>query len=277
MLHLGTVALSVVMAFTIGVAPASMKGAEKEEPIYYMDTDGVYGDNSPTSYNTTVKITYSSKTLTATGSLAFSHPTFNSSPAIGSCGAIAGGNVIGFYDRYDENLIPNHVSGTPILNTFSYNYGDIYTDALIKQLYDYMAEGGVGMTENQFKNGLTRFCNEKGKSISFTSCMSYGSFDYSKMQTNMKANQPIVFFLSGYNVMQINIGEGSETLAYLVSTATHIMVGFGYKSYSYETPSGTQNYDFVSISSGLVGSSNFDFFDIHYQTHIDDALAVNIY
>lgn len=277
MLHLGTVALSVVMAFTIGVAPASMQGAEKEEPIYYEDTGGVYGDNSPTSYNTIVDITYASKTLTATGSLAYRRPTFSFSPAVGSCGAIAGGNVIGFYDRFDENLIPNHVSGTPILNAFAYNIGDQYTDALITQLYEYMAGGGVGMTEDQFKAGFTRFCTEKGKSVTFTSCMSSGSFSYSKLQTSMKANQPIVLFLSGYNIMHISTGEGSDSLAYFVSTATHIMVGFGYKSYSYATPSGTQNYDLISVSSGLVGSGNLDFFDIHYQTHIDDALAVNIY
>lgn len=93
----------------------------------------------------------------------------------------------------------------------------------------------------------------------------------------MKANQPIIFFLSGYNVMRLSTADGYDILAYNVSTATHIMIGFGYKSYAFETSNGTENYDFVSISSGLTGSNDSDFFDIHYQTHIDDALAVNIY
>lgn len=279
MLHFVSVILSAFMAFGISSMPVNLQQSapDEEKTIYYEDTGGTYGDTGSSSYNTQTKVTYTSKTLTATHALAYQFPHLTFAPAVGCCGAIAGGNVVSFYDRYDENLIPNHVSGSPFFNTFAYNIGDEYTDATITQLYEYMTGGGTGMTEDQFKSGLTRYCNEKGRSVSFTSCMAWGLFDYAKMQTNMKANQPIIFFLSGYNIMSLYSNDTSDTFAYHVSTATHIMIGFGYKSYSYETSSGVQNYDFVSVSSGLTGSNNDDFFDIHYQTHIDDALAVNIY
>lgn len=277
MLHFGAIVLSAVMAFGIGAVPVNRQDTAEKEPVYYMDTGDTYGDTSSSSYNTIVDISYTSKTLTATGSLAYRYPTFSFSPAVGSCGAIAGGNVIGFYDRYDENLIPNHVSGTPIKQTYIYNIEDQYTSALITKLYEYMAGGGVGMTEQQFKDGLTRYCTEKGKSVSFSSCMSFGSFSYSKAQNYIKSNQPIIFFLDGYNVMSLHTSDNLDSLAYYVSTASHIMIGFGYKSYSYATAGGTKNYDFMSVSSGLVGSGNSDFYDIHYQTKINDALAVNIY
>lgn len=277
MLHFATIVLSAFMAVGMGTMPACLRNAEQNEPVYYQETNGFYGDSSSSAYNARVDIPYISKTLTAVDSLAFRRPTLTFSPAIGSCGAIAGGNVIAFYDRYDENLIPNHVSGQSIFNAFAYSIGDQYTDALITQLYEYMAGDGVGMTEKQFKDGFTRYCKEKGKSVSFTSCMSSGSFSYSKLQSSMKANQPIVFFLSGYNVLQIYSSEKLDTLAYTVSTVPHIMVGFGYSSYTYNTSTGTQSYDLISISSGLTGSGDLDYFDIHYQTHIDDALAINIY
>lgn len=275
MLHFGTIALSVFMAAGIGTMPAGLR--EKDGPVYYQETEGLYGDASSSADYVSVEIPYTSKTLTATHSLALRFPYFSFSPAVGSCGAIAGANAIAFYDRYDENLIPNHVSGQMVFNAFSYNIGDKYTNALITQLYEYMAGDGVGMTEQQFKNGFTRYCKEKGKSVSFTSCMSSGSFDYSKLQTNMKANQPILFFLSTYNVMTLYTGSDHDTYSYRVSTTPHIMVGHGYKSYSYATSEGAKHYDLVSVSSGLVGRGGSDFFDINYQTKIDDALAVNIY
>ncbi len=279
MLHFGAIALSAVMAAAIGVMPLDKQHetqAVNDEIVYYEDT-GMYGDGGSTSYTATENIYYTSKTLTATYSLAFRFPLLTYSPALGACGAVAGGNVVAFYDRYDENLIPNHVSGTPIGNTYSYSVGDQYTNAAITQLYEYMTGGGYGMTEDQFKNGLTRYCNEKGRSVSFTSCMSNGSFDYSKMKTNMQTNQPIIFFLSGYNVMKINSSNGYDALSYRVSTATHVMIGFGYSSYTYETSGGVKSYDLVSVSSGLENSLTNDLFDIRYQTQIDDALAVNIY
>ena len=277
MLHFATIVLSAFMAVGMGTMPACLRNTEQDEPVYYQETNGFYGDSSSSAYNVVVEIPYTSKTLTATHSLALRFPTFNYAPVAGCCGAIAGANAIAFYDRYDENLIPNHVSGQMVLNAFAYNIGDQYTNALITQLYEYMAGDGVGMTEKQFKDGFTKYCKEKGKSVSFTSCMSSGAFSYSKLQTNMKANQPILLFLSTYNVMTMYLGSDCDEYTYRVSTTPHIMVGYGYKSYTYVTSEGTKHYDLVSVSSGLFESGDLDFFDIKYQTKIDDALAVNIY
>ncbi len=277
MLHFATIVLSAFMAVGMGTMPACLRNAEQDEPVYYQETNGFYGDSSSSAYNVVVKIPYTSKTLTATHCLAYRFPTFNYAPVAGCCGAIAGANAIAFYDRYDENLIPNHVSGQPIFNSYAYSIGDQYTNALISQLYEYMAGDGVGMTEKQFKDGFTRYCKEKGKSVSFTSCMSSGDLDYAKLQTNMKTNQPILLFLSSYNVLKMYVGSDYDSYAYRVSSTAHIMVGYGYKSYTYVTSEGTKHYDLVSVSSGLFESGDSDFFDIDYQTKIDDALAVNIY
>lgn len=272
MLHLGTIALSALFVVCSAAAPASLFEKKSSEPLpaAYEDTASV------NAVAETVDVPYSSKTLAKSHSLALWYPDYDYSPAVGSCGCIAGANVIGFYDRYDENLIPNHVSGIVFGNTYLYDLEDEAVIATIQTLYEYMGTEHVGTTEDEFINGMTRYCTEKGKKISFTSCMSSKSFSYTSAQQKMESNQPIVLFLSGYNTAILETKENMDTVSYLVSTANHIMIGFGYEVYRYSTADGTVTYEYINVSTGL-SSGTRRLFDIHYKTQINDALAVNIY
>ena len=216
-------------------------------------------------------INYSNRILTS-HSLALTYPTYTYSPAIGSCAAIAGGNLIGFFDRYDENLIPDHVSGRAIANTYMYSTQDSAVYAVIHELYNYMGTTTSGTTEKQFKDGLTAFCSAKGHSISFSSCMQGSSINYSKAQNYLDANQPIVLFLSGYNVIDMVERNNQDDLSVYVSEAPHIMISFGYKTYIYD---GTTTYNYFSVASGIMGQSS-GLYNINYKTKINNALAVNI-
>ncbi len=272
MLHLGTIALAALLALCSAAAPASLfdNDTDGANPVAYEDTASVNATVEA------VKIPYTSKTLTESHSLALMYPNYNYSPAPGSCGSIAGANVIGFYDRYDENLIPNHVSGTLFGNTYLYELEDAAVIATIQTLYEYMGTEHVGTTEDEFINGMTRYCTEKGKKISFTSCMSSKSFTYTSAKQKMKSNQPIVLFLSGYNTAILTTEGNTDTVNYLISTANHIMIGFGYEVYCYSTADGTITYEYINVSTGL-DTATRTLFNINYKTKINDALAVNIY
>lgn len=273
MLHLGTIALSALFVVCSAAAPASLFKKKSSEPLpaAYEQTEALNAEWE------TVDISYTSKTLAKSHSLALIYPDYNFSPAVGSCGSIAGGNVIGFYDRFDENLIPNHVSGTVFGNTYIYNMEDTATDQLITTLYEYMGTEHVGTTEDEFIDGMTRYCTEKGKKISFTSCMSLKSFNFTSAQQKMESNQPIVLFLSGYNATILTSeDDNNDRIQYYVSDGNHIMIGFGYKIYNYSTSSGTITYNYIDVSTGLSGITR-TLFDISYKTKINDALAVNIY
>ena len=272
MLHLGTIALSALFVVCSAAAPASLFEKKSSEPLpaAYEQTEALNAEWE------TVDISYTSKTLAKSHSLSLRYPNYDYSPAVGSCGSIAGGNVIGFYDRYDENLIPNHVSGTLLGNAFLYSPEDSAINQLITTLYEYMGTEHVGTTEDEFIDGMTRFCTEKGKKISFTSCMSSKSFNFTSAQQKMESNLPIVLFLSGYNATILTSEGNTDTVSYLVSTANHIMVGFGYEVYHYSTANGTVTYEYINVSTGL-STGTRRLFDIHYKTQINDALAVNIY
>ena len=51
-------------------------------------------------------------------SMVLRHPDYAFSANPSDCACIAGTNVLGFYDRYDENLIPNHSAGTNFMGNF---------------------------------------------------------------------------------------------------------------------------------------------------------------
>lgn len=278
MFHFASLLLGSLVFFCSFALPAAPAADGNPPPcdIKYYDTLYANEEVPMPMEMTSTPMPYISKTQTASHKLAIRCPQYTYAPAVGCCAAIAGGNLLGYFDRFDENLIPDHKSGTPISNTFAYASQDDGVEAAIDKLYEYMTGDGYGATENDFKNGLKQYCSEKGKSISYTSCMYFGSFSYSKAKAQLDANLPIALFLSGYNVADIFTGDSKDTISYYVSSASHIMIGFGYEEYTYTTSSGTSNYTFISVASGLISNSS-GLFDINFQTKINDALAVNIY
>lgn len=278
MLHLSALLLSSMVCLCSIFAPTAIVNTvpDTAEDIHYYDT--LYGvdDELMTLEMTSVYINYITKTHSNYHSLAISCPSYTYSPAVGGCAAVAAGNVIGYYDRFDENLIPDHKAGNPLANTFVYSYEDEAACRAIDKLYEYIIGNGYGATENDFKNGITRYCTEKGKSITFSSCMKDGYFSYSSAKQYLNQNLPLVLFLEGYNVGYLHSDEGTDAISYYTSTANHIMIAFGYDSYIYTTTSGTVEYYYLSVASGVPGNSS-GLYDFYMDTKINDALAVNIY
>ena len=226
--------------------------------------------------NTSITVNYESKDEN-TFSMALRHPSYTFSANPSDCACIAGANVLGFYDRYDEDLIPNHGAGTLFMGKYIYSSQDTYIHDLVRQLYIDMGTDNEGTTVAEFKNGMITYCNRKGKSISFSSCMKNGKFNYSLAKSYMEANQPVVLFCSGYNVADITPNEKVDTIEYYEAAANHVMVGFGYKEINYTLATFTNiSYQYMTVASGYLLKDS-GYFDINYHTNIDDAYAVNIY
>ncbi|MDE5896386.1 MAG: hypothetical protein K2H43_01070 [Clostridia bacterium] len=268
MLKTGAILLSALLL--AGGSVVFANSGESEREIRYYDTAAVtYNETAESGTVENVTINYTTRTVTPY-SLAVRCPAYDYAPAIGACAAVGGGNLIGFYDRYDEDLIPNHTSGTPVGTTYIYSIQDAAVRTVIDSLYSYMGSSN-GTTEAQFKNGIVNFCKDKGHTVTYTSCMQGSSFSYAKAQTYLKANQPIVLFLSGYNVADIVESSNKDSLTRYTSEANHIMIAFGYKIYVYD---GT-TYNYLSVSSGILGYAS-GLYNINYNTKINNALAVNI-
>lgn len=87
---------------------------------------------------------------------------------------------------------------------------------------------------------------------------------------------PIALFLSGYNVGDMFTEDHEDAYSYYKSDANHVMVGFGYSTYIYQTSDGTLTKNYFNVASGISGNSS-GIYDISLDTKINDALAIRIY
>ena len=248
-----------------------------DEVVDCLADDALYGDGGTISGNSQVTIYYDSKTQD-TYRMALSTPDCTSSPYVSACACIAGSNIVAYFDRYCPNLIPDFEPGYEYMGYYFY-HGEtsIMTDVVIQLYSDMGTTAESGTTAQQFLNGMKKYSNRAGYSFSYTSCMSSGKLNFSKVKSSMKNNQPLALFLSGYNVGFLGEHEGRDSMGYVLSAANHVMVGFGYRDVTYTYDTGEhETFNYIYVSSGA-GSSPSGYFNINYNTKINDAFAVSIY
>lgn len=211
--------------------------------------------------------------------LAIRHPACTSAPGVlNACTPIAGASIIQYFDRFYKNLIPNYEPGTELMGYYFYEtFGD-ELDALALQLYNDMGTNvtAPGTSVSQFKNGMEKYTNRQGYSIAFNSCMNGRSFNYDLSKQRIDAGEPLILFVEGYSVAMIFTEEGNDYVTYLNGKATHAMAGFGYKEISYVLTNGqTRNDKYIAVASGNEFRTS-GYFNVNFNTTIDDAYSVKI-
>ena len=94
-----------------------------------------------------------------------------------ACGATSGAIVVGFYDKYYEDLIPGFKT---YLSSGKYRGNDkTYIPKLINQLYTLMRTNidDVGVSKDDCLNGLNSYVQDKKHKISFSSLSSTGKLN----------------------------------------------------------------------------------------------------
>jgi hypothetical protein len=83
--------------------------------------------------------------------------------------------------------------------------------------------------------------------------------------------------LDTFNLIDMVSGSGYDTISYLLCQATHTMAGFGYKDITYTLSGGGTRHDYyIAIASGDTARAK-GFFNINYNTIIDNSYGINIY
>ncbi|MBD5584926.1 MAG: hypothetical protein HDQ88_07580 [Clostridia bacterium] len=254
------------------VIPDDFLSALKETAIFYQTDD--YTTN--VEYET-VKIYYTSRNYD-NKALCQRHPQFhNPSGLVGACASIAGGNLIGYFDRFYEDLIPNHEAGYTKYGKYYYNYQDTYVGDTIKELYSDMNGTSAGISETNFINGLKKYCSRKSLTCDFTSIMSGSTLSFNKVKEVTDEGKPIALLLNTYTTCDVAGYEDFDAIHYSKYSGNHVMVGFGYGELTYTLSNGsTQNYQFVGVATGFANPTEA-FFNINYNTNIVSAYKVNIH
>lgn len=237
-----------------------------------------YQDGVDTGYETkTINVQYTAKSYDC-NRLNFSVPEFyNNGNWSGGCAAVAGGNLIGYYDRFYEDLIPNHAAGISNGTLFQYNLGDEYVNQAISILYSDMGGSASGISEDGFKSGMKKYCSRKGLSCDFTSLKSGGNLNYDSVKSCINGGNPLVLFLNTYTVCTISEYNGTAHLDYEIHYGNHVMPGFGYSRMTFTLKDGsTSEYKFVWVTTGWL-LPTIAYFNIDYLTNIVSAYKINIY
>lgn len=193
------------------------------------------------------------------------------------CGAVAGTNIVQYYDRMKENLIPNYTSYTVLSNKYFYKALGVETTSVIQQLYVDMNTNvsNPGVTISQFKQGLATYCNGKGYSVQYYSCMNGSTFNFANTKNYLENGKPVVLFVDTFSIASNTDNGVSESIDYLNYYAAHVMIGFGYKTITYSLSSGSRVDNYLQVATGLLNKKN-GYYNVGKNTTIDDAYAVNV-
>ncbi len=157
-----------------------------------------------------------------------------------SCAPVAGGCIVGYFDRLYENLLPNHTNYYIVNGTFYYAAQGQAVNDMIGSLYSLMQTNvnGDGTSEANFKSGLSSYVNSKGYNITYTSIMSGGTFSIGECtNTFFNSDRPVAVLMTGYYYYPYaNMSENPNHDIFYGRKSTngsHIVIAYGYRQYNY--------------------------------------------
>ena len=227
--------------------------------------------------NKTFDITYTNRSK-YDQALALRTPSYVISGA--TCVPIAGANILGFYDRYYTELIPNFDPGIVYGGThYMYKSADSNVTAATMQL---AADMGLknpateGATIDDFKTGFVKYCNRKSLNVSFESTMQNKSFSYASAKAQLDAGKPVIIFCSGFNLALISQLDNSDSIVLRTCVDTHAMTVFGYTEITYTLSNGSTRLDtYLYVASGVLSQPSAYVY-MGSDITIDDAYAITI-
>ena len=242
-----------------------------ENAIQYKQT------SYPSQDQQTIKVYYTSRNYDSDYLSKMTPHYTNPGDLVNACAAIAGTNLLGFYDRYYDNLIPNFTAGTEAYGMYLYNLADDNVYNAMRELYSDMGGNSAGISETNFKSGLQKYCAKKNLSCDFTQLLSSGKLSFASVKQCISENKPLALLLSTYTVCDIDGYSGYDSHIYNYFYGNHIMIGFGYCEINYTLTDGSNtNYQYVYVASGL-GTPDQGYFNINYSTNINSAYKVYIH
>ncbi len=262
------VVLGVLTATNFCTTGALVASASFEDSKY-CNTGGGFVEQSET-------IVYANKT-TEEFNISGKIPDYAPHNFTTGCANVAGSIIIGYYDRFCEELIPNYTTYMKLGSAIMYKGMSVENQAVTDSLYNLMGTdvGGAGTTFNGFQSGMKSYVNSHGYSYSTEDL---GAIDMGKYIAAVKNNKPVALFLSNYSLKLT--GQNSNNVEIIKSdycNVAHVVVGYGYKiDYYYNSANAliaTRTY--LKVASGHV-TYGMAHLCLDGKSKIDEAVAVHI-
>jgi len=181
-------------------------------------------------------------------------PLYYQDPTLeNSCGATAGAIIIGFYDKYFENLIPNYTTYNP--TTGRYKKSDkVYIPALMQEFYTLMRINvdDLGVGASDCLNGISTYVQNKNHTFSYSSVKTLNNISESKYLASINANHPVLLFNGSTKIYNITNFSTNDVIVQSTIDANHVYVGYGYTKIRYYNASGNFRTDtYLEVACGL--------------------------
>lgn len=211
--------------------------------------------------------------------LAKRNPTNSEVPGLSNaCVPIAGANIVQFYDRTFENLVPNFTPGIVFAKYYLYKEKTAEMQSVTRELYNDMRTNttGMGSSVAQFKDGMEKYSKRYGYNVEFNSCMSSNQLNYDKVKTEINNGKPVAIFSRSMSIAFFISEEGQDTIDFFNSVNPHSLIAFGYKEVNYTLHNNTTRQDkYMSVSTGLAQRKT-GYMKVA-NALIDNAFSVRIY
>lgn len=264
-----TLGMALVCPFTMGFA-----AKETEEQGYCANFRGA---GVPTEYSET--ITYDHKETT-TVEFEYGIPYYNLTSFGNICANMAGAVIIGYYDRFAEDLIPNFKAYMQLGSYIRYKGTTSEVSNVIDKLYDYMGTdvGQSGTDFNGFNSGMAAYAAAYG-GYTYTQSNVWGN-NLTAYKNAIAAEKPVAVFATGFSLLSsLTEGNGVDTLGIMEYDGDkHVMVGYGYRIDNYYDSSNrlieTRTY-LIVFNGGMINTS-IKYLQLDGHTNVDHAIAVTI-
>ena len=192
-----------------------------------------------------------------------------------SCVAKMCVNLVVYLDKTYPNLIPNYEPGIAFMGSYMYRSDTPETRAVFDQLYQDTGTDENGATVSDFKSGFKKYANRQGYQASYTSLMSWWSFNYNAAKTAVQAGKPLALFMENYRGVQIAELDGYDFLEYEITNGNHAAAGFGCLEVNYTLAGNKTRTD--KYVYGALGVAMFDTGYINIdEVKVIDAYAITI-
>lgn len=195
-----------------------------------------------------------------------------------NCAPTAGGILLGYYDIFKPNLLPNFESTFYYNGVYYFNTMTTAVSAIITNLYNLMGTdvGGAGTTLAGFKRGFSSYVEDKGYGVQYESVMKNGNFNLDLYLSKINSQKPVALFIRGFKYMPTGGFTTTPTsenhIKFVSDNNGHACIAYGYKTVTYYRGGSafrTDNYLLVSFTDATVGYLLMN----NYST-IENALAV---
>lgn len=198
-----------------------------------------------------------------------------------SCANSAGATIVGYFDRYYPDLIPDYTPGRTKNSKYIYYSMSYYAglkQVVIDDLYSRMLTnvGREGTTQNNYRAGLSSYVSSKGLSITYNSVMTNGAFDLGKAKVQFANESPISLFLSGFNFSTFTDENNQISIQKRLYNSTHVAVAYGYVKTKYFNENGGLIKEITYLKVATILNEVTGVYILNTYGNLDDAESAHI-